>query len=68
MDSYVTEALFGGRGVDKLRSIVGAVKKIRVSVMGVKRAAGAADVSRMKALNEKLERCRNQDNNPDSQS
>lgn len=66
----MTDVLFGGSvdGSDeKLRNIIGAVKKIRLSFQYAVKLK-AVDVKLMKSLNEKLEKCRNQDNNPDSQT
>lgn len=64
VDSYVTDILFNGDINDKLKNIVDTVRKIRLAVKNLK----PLDTSRIKAINEKLERCRNQENNPDSQS
>lgn len=41
------------------------ILEIRLSVKNLK---PIADAARIKPVNDKLERCRNQDNNPDSQS
>eukprot|EP00088_Acartia_fossae_P038432 TRINITY_DN3983_c0_g1_i1.p1 TRINITY_DN3983_c0_g1~~TRINITY_DN3983_c0_g1_i1.p1 ORF type:complete len:329 (+),score=74.90 TRINITY_DN3983_c0_g1_i1:49-1035(+) len=63
LDSYVTELLFGGQGPDALRNIVTCVRQIRVMVKNMKEP-----VRHIKALCDRLEACRNQDNNPDSQA
>ena len=84
LDKYVTGTLFGDEGSkDKLENIVNAVRSklwvlilhstsinclyfadIRLAVKNLR----APDSSNIKYLNEKVELCRNQDNNPDSQS
>jgi len=61
LDSYVTELLFGGQGTDAIRTIVTCVRQIRVMVKNMKEP-----VRNIKALCDRLEACRNQDNNPDS--
>jgi len=61
VDSYVTEHLFGGQGSDAIRNIVTCVRQIRVMVKNMKEP-----VRHIKALCDRLEACRNQDNNPDS--
>ncbi|XP_023338725.1 cyclin-H-like isoform X1 [Eurytemora carolleeae] len=61
LDSYVTDLLFKGQGTNAIRTIVTCVRQIRILVKEVKEP-----VKGIKALCEKLEACRNQDNNPDS--
>ncbi len=65
MDQYVTEVLFGGVQQDRLFNIVEAVRSVRLLV---KNLPPAPDAAAQRSLLEKLERCRNQDNNPDSQA
>ncbi|CAG9766496.1 unnamed protein product [Ceutorhynchus assimilis] len=63
LDSYVTEILFGRDGSDKLAHLIDAVRAIRSME---KTVDIAADKNLMKTLDKKLEKCRNPENNPDS--
>lgn len=62
LDTYVTDLLFGGQGMDAIKTIVTCVRQIRVMVKNMKEP-----VRNIKALCDRLEACRNQDNNPDSE-
>ena len=77
MDAYVTDVLLGsGNEINseeedeernkRLKNIIDAVKNIRVMVKNIEPAA-SMDMKAIKVLNERLEKCRNQENNPDSQ-
>ncbi|XP_066249135.1 cyclin-H [Euwallacea similis] len=63
LDSYVTEVLFGNGGRDKLEVLIDAVRAIRSME---KTADSAPDKSYIKILDKKLDKCRNPENNPDS--
>ncbi|KAG5872592.1 hypothetical protein JTB14_029710 [Gonioctena quinquepunctata] len=63
LDSYVTDTLFGEDGRGKLEELIEAVRAIR-SV--VKMADSVPDRNQQKILDKKLEKCRNPENNPDS--
>ncbi|KAL1404020.1 hypothetical protein pipiens_001734 [Culex pipiens pipiens] len=62
LDSYVTESLFGA-AEDKLPVLIEAVKRIRSMV----RTIELPQKDKVRQLEKKLEKCRNQENNPDSQ-
>ncbi|VVC88226.1 cyclin-H [Leptidea sinapis] len=62
LDSYVTDMLFKDAGSDKLAVLIEAVRKIRSMVKMVEGPAR----ERVRAIDKKLDRCRNQENNPDS--
>ncbi|CAD7076797.1 unnamed protein product [Hermetia illucens] len=62
LDSYVTESLFHS-AQNKLPVLVEAVRKIRTMV----RILDFPPKDRVKAIEKKLDKCRNQENNPDSQ-
>ncbi|KXJ72389.1 hypothetical protein RP20_CCG018184 [Aedes albopictus] len=62
LDSYVTESLFGV-AKDKLPVLIEAVRRVRSMV----RTIELPPKDRVRALEKKLEKCRNQENNPDSQ-
>lgn len=63
INDYVTEVMIGAEGKDHLPKIIEAVKKIRNLV---KNHEGAPrDI--IQNIEKKLEKCRNQENNPDSQ-
>ncbi|KAG5684421.1 hypothetical protein PVAND_013655 [Polypedilum vanderplanki] len=62
LDSYVTECLFANAG-QMLKPLIEAVRKIRSMVKNI---SEMPDKNVIKALEKKLERCRNQANNPDS--
>lgn len=62
LDSYVTESLFYF-SKDKLPILIEAVRKIRFMVKTI--AVPQRDI--VKQIEKKLELCRNQDNNPDSE-
>lgn len=61
LDSYVTEQLFGTQGDAAIMSIIDSVRKIRVMVKNI-----VEPTRNIKSLMERLESCRNQENNPDS--
>jgi cyclin H len=61
LDRYVTDLLFAGQGHDAIVNIVTCVRQIRVMVKNIK-----DPVRNIKALCDRLDKCRNQDNNPDS--
>ncbi|XP_026763690.2 cyclin-H [Galleria mellonella] len=63
LDSYVTEILFIDAGPDKLAILIEAVRKIRSLVKMVENPVR----ERVKIIEKKLDRCRNQENNPDSE-
>lgn len=62
LDSYVTECLFKD-AKDKLSILIEAVRKIRSLVKMIE----MPPKDKVKFLEKKLEKCRNQENNPDSQ-
>jgi len=64
LDAYVTEALLGETGKPKLPNLIGIVRNIRQMVKTVD--VPSRDI--IKQLERKLEMCRNQSNNPDSQA
>ena len=76
MDIYVTDVLFGDNNHStteddperdkRLKNIIDAVRNIRLMVKNIE-PASALDMKNIKRLNERLEKCRNQENNPDSQ-
>lgn len=63
LDSYVTDMLFRDAGPDKLAILIEAVRKIRSFVKMVESPAR----ERVRLIEKKLDRCRNQDHNPDSE-
>ncbi|GBP11601.1 Cyclin-H [Eumeta japonica] len=63
LDSYVTDTLFHDAGPDKLAILIEAVRKIRSLVKLVESPAR----ERVRAVEKKLDKCRNQENNPDSE-
>ncbi|XP_013147293.1 PREDICTED: cyclin-H [Papilio polytes] len=63
LDSYVTDMLFRDAGPDKLAILIEAVRKIRSMVKMVESPAR----ERVRVIEKKLDRCRNQENNPDSE-
>ncbi|XP_049885700.1 cyclin-H [Pectinophora gossypiella] len=63
LDSYVTDMLFREAGPDKLAILIEAVRKIRSLVKMVETPAR----EKVRAIEKKLDRCRNQENNPDSE-
>ena len=77
MDIYVTDVLFGDNNHSttedeperdkRLKNIIDAVRNIRLMVKNIE-PASALDMKNIKRLNERLEKCRNQENNPDSQA
>ena len=76
MDVYVTDVLLGGDQLyendeneknKRLKKIIEAVRNVRVMVKN-KEPASSLDMKTIKGLNERLEKCRNQENNPDSQA
>ncbi|CAG9859840.1 unnamed protein product [Phyllotreta striolata] len=64
LDSYVTDTLFGEDGRDKLTDLIEAVRAIRSMV---KMADSTPDRNQQKILDKKLDKCRNPENNPDSE-
>lgn len=62
LDSYVTESLFAN-AVQNLKPLIESVRKIRSMV---KNLPEMPDKNTIKALEKKLDKCRNQENNPDS--
>ncbi|XP_050316250.1 cyclin-H [Anthonomus grandis grandis] len=63
LDSYVTEILFAKGGTDKLHILIDAVRAIR----SMEKTAGTMpDKNVIKMLDKKLDKCRNPENNPDS--
>ncbi|XP_055549251.1 cyclin-H isoform X2 [Wyeomyia smithii] len=62
LDSYVTESLFGA-AKEKLPVLIETVKRVRSMV----RTIELPQKEKVRALEKKLEKCRNQENNPDSQ-
>ncbi|QQP52565.1 Putative cdk activating kin, partial [Caligus rogercresseyi] len=64
MDSYVLDVLFGSND-EKLMTLVESVKNIRLMVKNIEPCPPLATI---KPISEKLEKCRNQENNPDSQA
>lgn len=64
LDRYVTETLFGVDGHNKLADLIEAVRKIRSMVKLVDTPPPSKE--QLKLLEKKLERCRNPENNPDS--
>lgn len=65
LDTYVTECLFGSQGKDAITHIITIVRNIRLMVKNIPEPTPDAAI---KAMCVKLDRCRNQDNNPDSQA
>ncbi|KAJ0172045.1 hypothetical protein K1T71_012018 [Dendrolimus kikuchii] len=63
LDCYVTEMLFRDAGSDKLAILIEAVRKIRSLVKMVENPVR----ERVRAIEKKLDKCRNQENNPDSE-
>ncbi|EFA06469.1 cyclin-H [Tribolium castaneum] len=64
LDSYVTDTLFGVEGSGKLAELIEAVRAIRSIV---KMVDATPDKNQQKLLDKKLEKCRNPENNPDSE-
>uniref|UniRef100_A0A1B0G766 Cyclin-H n=2 Tax=Glossina morsitans morsitans TaxID=37546 RepID=A0A1B0G766_GLOMM len=62
LDSYVTDILFNGAR-EKLPLLVEAIRKIRLMVKQYEIPAR----DKVKTIEKKLEKCRNQENNPDSE-
>lgn len=62
LDSYVTESLFGA-AKEKLPVLIEAVRRVRSMV----RTIELPQKDKVRQLEKKLEKCRNQENNPDSQ-
>ena len=63
LDSYVTESLFGEQGEKAILHIITCVRNIRVMVKNI-----PDPTPNIKTLCTRLEQCRNQENNPDSQA
>jgi len=61
LDSYVTGQLFGSQGEGAIQAIIDSVRKIRLMVKNI-----IEPTRNIKSLMERLETCRNQENNPDS--
>ena len=64
MDTYVTNVLFNNVDEAKLSNIIDAVRNIRLMI----KAISSIDLNLIKKVQRKLEACRNQENNPDSQA
>nr|CAI5863334.1 unnamed protein product [Callosobruchus analis] len=64
LDSYVTDTLFGEDGRGKLEDLIDAVRGIRSMV---KLADSVLDRNQQKISDKKLDKCRNPENNPDSE-
>ncbi|XP_017840901.1 cyclin-H [Drosophila busckii] len=62
LDSYVTDFLFVSAR-EKLPGLIDAVRKIRLLVKNYQ----APEREKVKAIEKKLDKCRNQNNNPDSE-
>ena len=74
MDAYVMDVLLGGDEINdddeknnRLTKIIGAVRNVRLMVKNIE-PASSLDMNNIKRINERLEKCRNQENNPDSQA
>lgn len=63
LDCYVTEMLFRHAGQDKLAILIEAVRKIRSMVKMVENPPR----EKVRLIEKKLDKCRNQENNPDSE-
>lgn len=63
LDAYVTTQLLANASRTQLHALVEAVRKIRLMAKMVEQPARAG----VKLLEKRLEKCRNQDNNPESQ-
>jgi len=61
LDSYVTESLFGEQGEKAILHIITCVRNIRVMVKSI-----PEPTPNIRTLCQRLEQCRNQENNPDS--
>merc|ERR1711894_806475 len=48
------------------KKIIGAVRNVRLMVKNIE-PASSLDMNNIRLINERLEKCRNQENNPDSQ-
>ena len=59
--SYVTESLFGEQGEKAILHIITCVRNIRVMVKSI-----PEPTPNIRTLCQRLEQCRNQENNPDS--
>ena len=83
LDSYVTQQLFDSQGQEAITNIVTIVRNIRVLVKNIPEPAPEKDKELIKALclkvweqfsvsiiniHLKVDKCRNQENNPDSQA
>merc|ERR1711971_286075 len=66
LDSYVTQQLFDSKGQEAITHIVTIVRNIRVLVKNIPEPAPEKDKELIKALCLKVDKCRNQENNPDS--
>jgi len=66
LDSYVTDKLFLGQTDDAIRHIITCVKNIRLMVKNLPVVVLNEKQKEIVPLINKLEKCRNQDNNPDS--
>ncbi|KAL1501000.1 hypothetical protein ABEB36_006407 [Hypothenemus hampei] len=64
LDSYVTDVLFGKDGKNRLAVLIDAVRAIRSME---KTADNTPDKTYIRTLEKKLEKCRNLENNPDSE-
>ena len=65
LDTYVTECLFGSQGKDAITHIITIVRNIRLMVKNIPEPTPDPAI---KAMCIKLDKVRNQENNPDSQA
>ncbi|KAJ9583760.1 hypothetical protein L9F63_021897 [Diploptera punctata] len=63
LDCYVTETLIGKSAKEKLPNLIEAVRKIRSMI----KLSDSPPRDLIRQLEKKLDKCRNQENNPDSQ-
>ncbi|XP_059485232.1 cyclin-H [Neocloeon triangulifer] len=63
LDNYVTQTLLGSSGTERLTSLVEAVRKVRSMIKSMETTPKEI----IRALEKRLEKCRNQENNPDSE-
>uniref|UniRef100_A0A6M2E736 Cyclin C-terminal domain-containing protein n=1 Tax=Amblyomma tuberculatum TaxID=48802 RepID=A0A6M2E736_9ACAR len=63
-ETYITDVLFANSPREKLHHVRDTVKKLYLMVRGIE----VPPKDRVRACEQKLEKCRNQENNPDSQA
>jgi len=68
LDSYVTQQLFDSQGQEAITHIVTIVRNIRVLVKNIPEPSPEKDKELIRSLCGKVDKCRNQENNPDSQA